>query len=142
MENDNTIILKNNADTLINRLNQFSTRLQELSEDAYRHVNDKNSESIWRRFFSVLLKDVAIDVVVLVVVLFCVTRVYKLSFVVFLGGAGAVYFAFCSTLFYTLFYPDKFSSETVAQVSQLKADTDALYDKIVKLKTAITRTDS
>ena len=78
--------------------------------------------------------------VVLVVVLFCVTRVHRFSFIVFfLGGAGAVYLAFRYNLVY---YPDKFSSETVAQLSQLKADTDALHDKIVKLKTAITRTDS
>ena len=131
-KSDKTTILKNKAGALINMLNQFSKSLKRLSEEAYYDVY-KNSESILWRFLSVPLK----DLLLLVGVGFCVTRFQSPSFIIIAVVVVGGYFAFYSTLFYS--DADKFSGETVAQSSQLKADTDALRDKIVKLKTAMER---
>lgn len=132
-KSDNTTILKNNSDTLIKMLNQFSTRLKKLSEEAFDDVYQNSESFLWR----VLSTCVPIkDLVVLVGVGFCVMWLPSPPFIMIVGGGAGVYFLFFSTLFYTLFHADKFSSETV---SQLKADTDALHDKIVNLKTAMER---
>ena len=131
-KSEDSTILQNNADAQINMLNQFSKRLKEVAEEIYNHVYQNSESNLWS-FLSVFLT----VVVVLVGVKFCVTwlQILLSIFIIIAFGGAGVYFAFNSTLLYS--NTDKFSRETVAQLSQLKTDTEALHDKIVKLKTSM-----
>ena len=133
-KSDNISTLKINADALIKMLNQFSTRLKKLSEEAFHDVYQNSEQSGWWRVLSV---DGLKDLVVFVGVLFCAIWLQSLLLTIIAVVGAGVYFASYSTLFYS--NTDKFSSETVEQFNQLKTDTDTLHDEIVKLKRAMER---